>query len=110
MNVKPTRFYSNKQEKAVAKVVNGKQVKNSGATAFKKGDVENENWLIECKTKTKDSQSITIHKEWLEKNEEEAFSMGRQYSALCFDFGDGCRYYIVDEKTFINMKNKLEDE
>lgn len=30
----PTRFYSNKQEKKVAKVVGGKKVANSGATAF----------------------------------------------------------------------------
>lgn len=31
---KPTRFYSNKQEKKVAKTVGGKQVVNSGATSF----------------------------------------------------------------------------
>lgn len=31
---RPTRFYSNQQEKKVAKAVGGKQVSNSGATAF----------------------------------------------------------------------------
>ena len=36
---KPTRFYSNKQEKKVAKTLGGKKVANSGATAFHKGDV-----------------------------------------------------------------------
>ena len=30
----PTRVYSNKQEKQVAKAVGGKKVANSGATAF----------------------------------------------------------------------------
>lgn len=31
---KPTRYYSNKQEKHIAKSVKGKQTSNSGATAF----------------------------------------------------------------------------
>ena len=32
--LRPTRFYSDKQEKSVAKTVRGKQVSNSGATAL----------------------------------------------------------------------------
>ena len=37
---KPTRYYSNKQEKKVAEVFKGFQTKNSGATKFGgKGDV-----------------------------------------------------------------------
>ena len=31
---KPTRYYSNKQEKAVVAAVGGRQTKNSGATLF----------------------------------------------------------------------------
>lgn len=34
MMIKPTRFYSNRQEKSVAKAVSGKQTANSGATPF----------------------------------------------------------------------------
>lgn len=107
--VKPTRFYSNKQEKTVAKAVNGKQVANSGATPISKGDVRTDNWLIECKTSTTRKQSFSIKKEWLEKNKEEAFAMNKLYSALAFDFGIGHNYYIVDEKTFIKMKDALEE-
>lgn len=33
---RPTRFYSNQQEKAVARATGGKKVANSGATAFTK--------------------------------------------------------------------------
>ena len=106
---KPTRFYSNKQEKAVAKAVGGKQVSNSGATAFSKGDVRTNDWLIECKTCTTEKKSFSIKKEWLEKNREETFAMNKDYSALAFDFGDGKNYYIVDERTFIRMKEALED-
>lgn len=108
MNRQATRYFSSRQEKRVAKAVNGKTVANSGAPRFVAGDVRTENWLIECKTKTKESQSMTIHKEWLEKNSEEAFAMGKDYNALAFDFGDNERYYIVDEKTFVEMKNSLE--
>lgn len=98
---RPTRFYSNRQEKAVAKTVGGKQTSNSGATPFKKGDVTTADWLIECKTSTTEKASFSIKREWLDKNREEAFAMNKDYNALCFDFGDnGERYYVIDEKTF----------
>ena len=107
---KPTRWYSDKQEKKVAKAIGGKQTANSGATDFSKGDVTTDNWLIECKTATSEKQSFSIKREWLKKNREEAFSMGKDYNALVFDFGDnGERYYIVDEKTFKLLK-EVSDE
>lgn len=105
---RPTRFYSNRQEKAVAKKLGGRQVANSGATAFSKGDVRTDEWLIECKTVTTEKQSFSIKKAWLSKNREEAFAMKKSYNALCFDFGDADRYYVVDERTFIKMKEALE--
>lgn len=99
--VRPTRFYSNRQEKAVAKALHGKQTVNSGATDFSKGDVTTDDWLIECKTAMSEKKSFSIKKEWLEKNKEEAFSMGKSNNALVFDFGDrGTRYYVIDENTF----------
>ena len=109
--MRPTRFYSNRQEIAVAKAIGGKKVANSGATAFNKGDVIADNWLIECKTATSEKKSFAIKKEWLEKNEEEAFAMNKQYNALCFDFGDnGNRYYVIDEKTFKQLKEVTDNE
>lgn len=102
--MRPTRFYSKKQENEVAKAVSGRRTANSGATAFQKGDVLTDDWLIECKTSTKAKASFSIKKEWLQKNEEEAFQMGKHNHALCFDFGDdGERYYVVDESTFVKM-------
>ena len=102
--MKPTRYYSKQQEKKVAKATGGKRTANSGATPFQKGDVitTDGRWLIECKTKTKDSQSITIKEDWLLKNEEEAFAMGKNNSALCFDFGPSAnkRYYVISERLF----------
>jgi hypothetical protein len=107
---KPTRFYSSKQEKRIAKAVNGQRVVNSGATAFSKGDVRTDDWLFAAKTKTSESQSFSIKKEWLLKNKEEMFAMGKSYNALVFDFGDGNNYYVLDEKTFLQMKELLDEQ
>ena len=61
---KPTRHYSTKQEKYVAKKFNGTRTKNSGATMFGgKGDVLMDKFLLECKTKTSDADSISIKKD-----------------------------------------------
>ena len=86
--MKPTRYYSRRQETNVAKKLDGKVQPNSGATMFAKGDLVLDDWLIECKTKVSESQSMSIKKEWLTKNAEEAFSMGKQHSALVFNFGE----------------------
>lgn len=112
INKSATRYFSSKQEKHVAKAVGGKQVANSGATMFSKGDVARDNWLIECKTKTSPSQSMSIKKEWLEKNEEEAFAMQKEHSALAFNFGDAHNaqnYYIISEQEFLRFL-KLEEQ
>lgn len=107
-----TRYYSKQQEKKVAKAVKGKRTANSGATPFQKGDIVTKSWLIECKTKTKDCSSFTIKEEWLLKNEEEAFAMRKNNSALCFDFGPSAnkRYYVISERLFNVLQKYLEDE
>lgn len=100
---RPTRFYSKRQENQIAKAVSGKRVANSGATAFDKGDVTTDNWLFEAKTKTTESKSFTIKREWIDKNKEEAFAMGKDYSAVVIDFGDGKQFYLLDERTFLHL-------
>lgn len=106
----PTRYYSSKQEKHIAKELGGKQVSNSGATRFDKGDVILSDWLIEAKTCTQEKKSFAIKKEWLQKNEEEAFAMGKSYSALAFDFGDGEQHYIISEQLFKLLVEYLKEE
>lgn len=108
--MRPTRFYSDKQEKHIAKVTHGKQTANSGATAFSKGDVRTDQFLIEAKTCVSEKQSFSIKKEWLLKNEEERFAMGKDYSALAFNFGDDENYYIISEKLFIKLLALLKQE
>ena len=108
---KPTRYFSKKQEDAVAKAVSGHRNANSGATMFQKGDVTSDLFLLECKTKVKDSDSITVKKDWIIKNKEEALFMGKPYEAVVINFGPNQpNYYIIDEKLFIELQEYLANK
>lgn len=110
MNKNSTRYFSSKQEKYISKSLKGKKQSNSGATNFQKGDVVTSLFLIEAKTHTEERQSFTIKRDWITKNEEEAFSMGKLYNALAIDFGDGVQHYLINEKLFKYLNDKLEQE
>jgi hypothetical protein len=109
---KPTRYYSNKQEKAVVNAVGGRQTKNSGATLFDKGDVimsGKNGFLLECKTKTTPSSSISIKKDWFEKNKQECLLTGTPHQAVVFSFGpDEPNHYIIDEYLFQELVEHLK--
>jgi hypothetical protein len=110
---KPTRFYSSKQERTVAKAVGGRTTPNSGATPWVKGDVLTKganSFLIECKTKTTAADSISIKKEWFEKNRQECLQNGTPHQAVVFNFGpDQENHYIIDEYLFSFLKEKLDE-
>jgi len=107
---RPTRFFSSRQEKKVAKAVGGKTVANSGAARFVAGDVTTDKVLIECKTCTKEQKTFTIKRDWITKNRDEAFSVGKQYSAVVIDFGDGEQHYIISEKMFQEWLKSLDND
>ena len=110
-NPKPTRYYSGKQEKQVAKAIGGQQTISSGSTMFSKGDVTNDLFLFECKTKVKDSDSITVKKDWIIKNKEEAAFMGKEHQAVVINFGPNQpNYYIIEEYLFTQLLEFLRDE
>ena len=106
---RPTRFYSSRQEKKIAKAVQGKQVANSGAGLWGKGDVRNDLFLLEAKTHTEFKDSFSIKHSWIEKNREEAFQMGKRYSALVVDWGDGENHYLIDEHLFLELLEHLRE-
>lgn len=110
---KPTRFFSNKQEKSVAAAIGGRQTKNSGATDFGgKSDVSIAGlFSIECKTKTTSSESISIKKDWITKLRSEAVFDGHPYTALAFSFGPGEEnHYIIDEYLFQELLEHLQNK
>ena len=107
------RKKSQKQERRITKSLQeikeeARQTMNSGAIWFNKSDVVSKNFRIEAKTRTKPSKSITIKKEWLEKIEKEAFLTGKT-PALAFSFGDGKDYFILSDKDFYEIVERLGD-
>lgn len=110
-SIRPTRYYSNKQETAVANAIGGNKVANSGATPYHKGDVITDLFTIECKTKVKNSKAMTIQKEWLEKLKSESLFMKTKYEALIFNFGpDTENYAIIDMNLFKQLQSYLEND
>lgn len=110
-----TRQASTNQEKKIAKALGAYRTPNSGATPFMKGDLlipgnldgTKSTWLIEAKTCMQPKKSFSIKRDWLDKMREEQFATNKEYSALCFDFGDNSqRYYVIDEITFKNLIDK----
>ena len=110
-NNKPTKYFSTKQEKAVAKVLKGSTVGGSGCSKFSLGDVRLDHVLIECKTSTTDKGSYCVKKEVLNKIREESRLMGKYYSILAFNFGPNSEnYYVIDEDTAKFLINKIDEE
>ena len=106
----PTRVFSKKQETAIADATGGQRTPNSGATAWSKGDVLTEQFLLEAKTKTTHADSIKINKEWFEKNRQEAAFMGKPHTAIVFNFGPGEEnHYIIDEYLFLELLEYLKN-
>ena len=111
MENKPTKFYSDKQEKAVAKALKGRQVSGSGASAYSKGDVSLKNILIECKTSVTEKNSYTVKKAVLDKIHKEAKEMRKFFAVQSFNFGPGSEnYYVIDEETMKFLVSKIDEE
>lgn len=108
-----TRHFSKQQEDYVAELINGVRQPNSGASAFHKMDVVNKEASIgiECKTPTKEKESFTIKKEWIEKNRQEAYSKRIFNQAIAFTFAPKQEnFFVIDEKLFKFLVEKLEEE
>lgn len=114
MENKPTRYFSRIQEEKVAQYLGGSLTPNSGAGHTKKGDVLLEDTIVECKTRTKQSISHTIKKEWILDLIKECIAMGKNHWALIFDFGtqnliDQCVIIPIDDyKEYLELRKERE--
>lgn len=112
-NKDSTRYYSDKQEKSVARIVNGEQTPNSGAGHFRKGDVINQkaSLLCECKCVMSEKSSISIKKEWIDKNKEESFAQRLSNTCIAVNFApNGENYFIINEKLMRYLVERLEED
>lgn len=111
-NKNSTRYFSDQHEKSVCKALNAIQQPNSGAGLWKKGDVvqEEASLLIECKCSMKLKTSVSIKKDWIDKNKKELFVNRLANSALCINFEpNGENYYVIDEKLMQVLCEKLKE-
>jgi len=106
-----TKIFSNKQEKAVAKALGGRQVAGSGASVYSLGDVSTKHILIECKTSVTEKGSYSVKREILEKISKESKEMRKFFSALSFNFGPGTNnYYVIDEDLMKYLVEKIAED
>lgn len=100
-NVNSTRYYSDAHEKSICKALGARQQPNSGASKFSKGDIVHDgaSMLIEAKCAMSEKQSVSVKKEWFEKNKSESFAIRKSNQAVCINFGpDTDNLYIINER------------
>lgn len=111
-NKESTRYFSDMHEKSVCKLLGAEQVSNSGAGKFKKGDAiqRDASLLIECKSVMQPKNSISIKREWIEKNKEEAFANRLSNSCIAINFEPGGHnYFVIDETLMRFLVDSLKD-
>lgn len=114
-NKDSTRYVSSIQEEKVAKILGGVVTPNSGATKWRKGDVQipRASMLCECKTVMSEKNSFSIKKEWIDKNKEERFANRLSNSCIAFSFEPEAKevYFVIDQSTMMYLIERLiEDE
>ena len=112
-NKECTRAYSDAHEKSICKALGGKQTSNSGAGHFNKGDVivESASLLVEAKCCMSPKNSVSIKREWIDKNKQEGFMTRRDNQVVCINFEpDGDNYYVINERLMRFLVEKLSEE
>jgi hypothetical protein len=96
---------SNKQEQTLAQKVGGKTQAGSGNQWHSKGDVEDKDFLHECKYTQKKSFSVSV-KLWKEI-EEKAFAMGGKTPAIELLLGEGqenLKLIVLSEDDYLELR------
>lgn len=91
---------------------------NSGAMWHSKGDIRVEHALMECKERGtvngRGEKTISIPKEWLEKQEKEAYQEGKPFWYLPFGYKNSEEIYLIKdfnhEVEMIHEIRHLEEE
>lgn len=101
------KYQSQVNEKNLARDLNLKPTKASGAGKKEKGDYTTPDgaWMLECKST--DKKSISVLRSWMAKLAVEA-SKARKAYALILDFGE-VRYYLISEADFEEYRRRLEN-
>jgi hypothetical protein len=101
---------SQKQERRVAKFVGGEVQPNSGGTLFGGGDVLTDEFFIECKTKEKPGQSISVKREWLNKASSQSYQQRRDRWAVAISYDTESDFYIISARQFKELVELIEGD
>jgi len=118
MVYKSTREKSKAHEKVIEDYLGITRTPNSGATAFRKGDLEDDLSLFECKTKMSEAKSFSIKKDELNKIREESIARSKAFQFYIFNYGDIKENYVVMElrdfqllyDAYKEMMDKMENK
>ena len=114
-----TKYYSNQQEKRIAKDLNGRTQPGSGAINITglKGDVvvtDSTEWdvLVEAKTTMTNpgqegKRTLTFHKEWIKEVQTHAFQQGKAMGLVVTSFDNKEDFYTLGKIDFTNMRSAL---
>lgn len=99
---------SKRSERELAKQFGGKVQPASGAlpVASFKGDVVAGNILFDDKNTVRRSFSVSLAV--LEKLRKQAFQCGHRVPVLTVKFDGGPRFYVLDEASFLKVREHLE--
>lgn len=108
MSIRPPSYNASSPKKKSTPRPEAQRQFNSGAFWHAKGDIKLEHALMECKergtTNARGEKQITIPKEWLDKQEKEAFQEQRPYWYVPFGYkGDDAVYLIKPYDQEIEM-------
>lgn len=109
MGLERKRKIASKQDKLVARQTGFTIQVNSGAVAGRKGDLYDDNMLLETKTIDCPRQQFTIKEAWFDKLDAQAFSMGKMLSAIVFSFGKAQQYVACTSEQFFNLYKSVID-
>ena len=105
----PEQIKSQRQEKRLARVMNGSVNAMSGAGWVRKADVRTEQFMVEAKTKMKDdAKTCTIRHSDLRDLSKRAYKEGR-LPLYVFEFGPHS-YVTMPEADFLDMLGVDEDD
>lgn len=80
-------------------IVDAKRQANSGALWYAKGDIKTQDYLMECKERgtlnARGEKTISIPKEWLTKQEMEAFQENRPFWVIPFRYKNDNTIYMI---------------
>lgn len=100
-----SKFFSNKQEKEVAKDIGGRVVIASGSLWGMKGDARSDKYLCECKTTGK--EKYRLHIGIWEKISDEALKDGLRSPLMCIELGNNHKKAVF-ESTLLHGDTMFE--